>query len=365
MEDKIVHIVGNRPQFVKLAPLSRELHKRGYQDIIIHTGQHYDTYMSDVFFEELKIQKPYKNLAIGSGTHAEMTAKAMIAIEKVICELHPKVVILYGDTDSTVAAALAVKKVDVPIVHIEAGLRTRKRNNPEENNRIVTDHLSDILCCPDKQSLVNLQHEGLEGNSFFTGDVMYDTFLEACKYVNCDILIKNNIFNKKYILMTWHRQENTSDKKKMEQILEFISAVSNTVICPMHPRTKKKLEEFELLDKATSIPNFNIVNPVGYLEMVTLLQHASYVITDSGGLSKESFFANVKCLFMLDLDVWTDLVKNGWIKKVDMGNKESVKDGIKYLNMIDERNFYNKNHYYGNGDAAGQIVDLLEKKGCI
>lgn len=362
MENVIMHIVGNRPQFIKLAPVSRELRKRGYKETVIHTGQHFDENMSDVFFKELDIPMPDENLHVSGGSHSEMTAKIMLALEAVVVRYQPRVVFVYGDTNSTLAAALVVRKLNIPLVHIEAGIRTGIRENPEEANRIFVDHASTLLCTPDRKSLENLEKEGLGERSHFTGDVMYDAY---CYYKNkadagC-IMAKYGIKSKEYVLMTWHRQENTSDMERMRQILDFIEAVKRPVICPLHPRTHEKLMEYHLMDRAMDIGGFHIIEPVGYLEMTALSSNSRMIITDSGGLSKESYFAGVKCLYMLDIDVWTDLENIGWIKKMSWNNQDNVRMVSELIDSCPQAEKDNSELFYGDGRAAEKIVDLVEK----
>lgn len=330
----IMHIVGNRPQFIKLAPISKELHHRGYKDIIIHTGQHYDANMSDVFFKELGIGRLEENLQVGSGTHAEITAKAMIGVEKACMKYRPSVAILYGDTDSTLAAALACCKLDIPITHVEAGIRSYKKSNPEENNRVIVDHISDICFCPDYSSVENLRKEGITKNVFFTGDVMYDTFLQVKKKgIESNLLEKYDLEKDKYILMTWHRQENTDKKERVEQIVSFLEMINYKVLYPIHPRTKKVLNGYGLWDRISKIKNLVITEPVGYDEMVYFQSNCKVILTDSGGLSKESVFAGAKCLFMVNLCIWSDLENIGWITHIDFDNEDSIKNA---LNVIQE-----------------------------
>lgn len=362
MEHIIMHIVGNRPQFIKLAPVSRELRKRGYKEIIIHTGQHFDENMSDVFFKELDIPESDENLRISGGSHAEMTARMMLSLEPVVIKYHPQIVFVYGDTNSTLAAALVVRKMNIPIVHVEAGARTGAHGNPEEVNRILVDHVSDILCTPDMESMNNLDREGLGAKGCFTGDVMYDAFCYYKNKVDAKRVMEGyGIESGEYILMTWHRQENTSDVDRMSQILDFVESINRPIVCPMHPRTYSKLKEYCLLERAMAIEGFHIVQPVGYLEMIALSSNCGMILTDSGGLSKESYFAGVKCMFMMELNVWPDLQKIGWIKHMTQDNQENV-------NMVDElfkSNMQvgkkNSELFYGDGDAAGKIVDLMER----
>lgn len=361
----IMHIVGNRPQLIKLAPLSRELRRRGYQDIIIHTGQHYDENMSDVFFKELEIPKPYKNLRIGSGTHAEVTGKALIEIEKVILELDPKVVIVYGDTNSTLAAALAAVKVGKPVIHIEAGPRSYEGSNPEEINRRMIDHISTVLCCPDQASVNNLALENVRENVYNTGDIMYDTFLYCRQKQGVDILKRLSLEKEDYILMTWHRQENTSSKERMLKILQFIEKLENTVLWPVHPRTRKMLQQFELYDYAKEITNLKMMEPVGYLDMVNLLIYSKLVVCDSGGVSKETYFAGKKCYFMLNWNPWKELVDNKVIKTIDFNDHNDVDEKIRNINEEKKYSELPEVDIFGKGNTAQVIVDILEQKELI
>lgn len=352
----ITHIVGNRPQFIKLAPLYHALERAGYQQNIIHSGQHYDENMSDVFFEELGIPAPYVNLQAGGGSHAQMTAKAMTGIEQELLEKKPSLVVLYGDTNTTMAGALVTSKLCIPTAHVEAGPRLHSKQNPEECNRIVTDHLSDILFCPDELSVKNLQSEGLSEKAYMTGDIMYDTYLE----------ISNNIDKaaqaQEVIVMTWHRQENTSSKERMESILQLVERLGEKVICPLHPRTRKCLMEFDLWERAKAIENFEIIEPVGYVEMVTLMQRARLILTDSGGVSKESSYAGAKCLFMMDVEVWEDLVQIDWIHKVNPEKEESLKEALMFAKEAKRVPQTGRPRFYGDGHAADKMVQALREK---
>lgn len=356
-----MQIVGNRPQFIKLAPVSKEIRKRGYEEVIIHSGQHFDENMSDVFFEELDIPKPDQNLHISGGSHAEMTARMMIAVETVILEYMPLLVIVYGDTNTTLAAALVTRKLNIPIVHIEAGPRTGNENNPEEINRIIVDHISELLCTPDRSSYQNLLEEGLADRAFFAGDVMYDVFVQNRKSVDHKkILTKYSLEKERYILMTWHRQENTTDIVKVQRIVELLEQIEEKIICPLHPRTRNVLLQFGLWERILAIPNLYIIDPIGYLEMVTLTANCRMTLTDSGGLSKESFFAGVKCLFMVELRVWPELEDSGWICHMYEDNKRNI-EYIKEIfagKMLDNV----RQNFYGEGNAAAIIVSEIEKR---
>ncbi len=351
----ITHIVGNRPQFVKLAPLYHALEKAGYEQNIIHSGQHYDENMSDVFFEELAIPAPYVNLQAGGGSHAQMTAKAMVGIERELMEKKPNLVILYGDTNTTMAGALVAAKLCIPIAHVEAGPRMHCKENPEECNRVVTDHLSDILFSPDEQSIKNLRLEGLHEKAHMTGDIMYDTYLEITDKM------EQTPQEEEVIVMTWHRQENTSSKERMESILHLVEALGEKVICPLHPRTRKCLTEYGLWEQAEAIDNLEIIEPVGYVEMVALMQRAKLILTDSGGVSKESSFAGAKCLFMMDVDIWKDLVNIDWIRKVNPQNKESLEAALAFAKEAEHIPQDERPRFYGDGHAADKMVKALQE----
>lgn len=355
-----MHIVGNRPQFIKLAPVSRAVRKRGHEEIIVHTGQHYDENMSDVFFEELDIPQPKVNLNVRSGTHAQVTASIIGQLEKVVIDENPNAVIIYGDTNSTLAAAIVVSKLNIPLFHVESGSRTYSKTNPEEKNRIVADHLSDYLFAPDKTSADNLKKEGIDLNRIiFSGDVMYDQFL-YCVSQN------DNIFNKKYpddfILMTWHRQENTCSKNRMEKMLSFLEKIDYKIVFPIHPRTRKLLAEYDLGKRVEANDNLIITNPVGYKEMTVLLSRCKLLISDSGGASKEASFVGKKCFYPLELEVWPELVELGYINMVDIEDDISVQNNIQEMEEIIHSNkSLNKSRCFGDGNAAEIIVDTIER----
>lgn len=358
----ITHIVGNRPQFIKLAPLYHALEEAGYQQNIIHSGQHYDENMSDIFFEELGIPAPYVNLEAGGGSHAQVTAKAMVGLEEELLDKKPELVILYGDTNTTLAGAVTASKLCIPIAHVEAGPRTHIRTNPEECNRIVTDHLSDILFCPDAVSFENLKREGLGEQACVTGDIMYDTYLSiAGRTGQAEISGEQE----EIVLMTWHRQENTSNKERMAAILDLVERLGDKVVCPLHPRTRKCLSQFGLLERAESISNLEIINPVGYVEMVRLMSRARLILTDSGGVSKESSFAGAKCLFMLNLDIWEDLMRDDWLHRVNPEDAKSVESALAFAKKAVRAAPEERPRYYGDGCAAKKMVQVLKEKGLI
>lgn len=355
----VMHIVGNRPQFIKLAPVSRELRRRNIDQGIIHTGQHYDADMSDIFFEELKIPKPVRNLNVGSGTHAQITGTAIIRIEEALLEYQPKCVIVYGDTNSTLAAALAAAKLCIPVIHVEAGLRIFEKKNPEECNRLVVDHIADFLCSPDKICVDNLIKEGISGDKiFFTGDVMYDQFLYCLNDSTLPEIC--NDCPDGYILMTWHRQENTCSREKMEQVISFIERVGHTVILPLHPRTSKLLKQYDLEERVKKIPFLKVIHPVSYKEMVSLLSYCRLLISDSGGASKEASFVGKKCIYILNFDVWGELIKEGYIQSVDMDNEKSVGEALEEIrDIVTNGREMKRTNVFGDGTASVKIADII------
>lgn len=355
----ITHIVGNRPQFIKLAPLYHELAKEGCEQNIIHSGQHYDENMSDVFFEELGIPAPNANLAAGGGSHAQMTARIMVSLEEELLAHRPKLVVLYGDTNTTLAGALVAAKLCIPVAHVEAGPRVHNKENPEECNRIATDHLSDILFCPDAISLQNLEREGLGQAAYMTGDIMYDTYLSIADGM------PESAPQDETIVMTWHRQENTCSRERMESILNFVERLGGRVICPLHPRTRKCLAQYGLSERAEKVPNLELTEPVGYTEMVRLMNRARLILTDSGGLSKESSFAGAKCLFMLEMDMWEDLVKDKWMHKFDPEREESVAEALQFAEQAKRVAAADRPRHYGDGHAAARMVEKLRERGMI
>lgn len=308
MPGQVLTVVGARPQFIKAAVVSHELERRGVDEALIHTGQHFDYNMSEKFFEELDIPKPKKNLGISGGTHAYMTARMLEALEDTMVEEHPGCVLLYGDTNSTLAGALAAAKLHIPIVHVEAGTRTHNMENPEEINRVCTDHVASRLLACTKENLRNLEAENLGRISSFSGDPMLEAFLSYQ-----GIAAKPNMMNLvdgsgvtvsagEYYYLTCHREENTKDPITLRGILEAMDQLDASVVYPVHPRNKSMVIELMRDGYENVIP----VEPVGYLESVWLTSHAKQVVTDSGGLQREAFFAGVKCTTVLDFEVWPE-----------------------------------------------------------
>jgi UDP-GlcNAc3NAcA epimerase len=352
---KLITIIGARPQFIKAAAVSREIAKHSeIKEIIVHTGQHFDANMSEIFFEQMHIPKPDYNLEINSLSHGAMTGRMIAKIEEVLLKEKPDWVLIYGDTNSTIAGSLAAKKLHIKVAHVEAGLRSFNRNMPEEINRILTDKISDILFCPTDTAVQNLQNEGIGNNSLAQivkcGDVMQDA---AIFYSN--LAQKPEIdLPMEFILATIHRAENTDDPKRLASIFSALNKISHEIpiILPLHPRTKKIISNSQV-----SINNTQLIfiDPVGYLEMIYLLQNCSLVMTDSGGLQKEAFFFRKPCVTLRDETEWVELVENGFNEIVG-ANENKIISG--YKKMSKKQNDFNIN-LYGNGEASEKIINKL------
>ncbi len=360
---KICTIVGARPQFIKAAPLSKAL-KLNHEEIIIHTGQHFDYNMSEIFFDELLIDKPKYNLGISGGTHGNMTGRMLEKIEEILIYEKPDIVLVYGDTNSTLAGALGAAKLQIPIAHIEAGLRTGIKTNPEEINRICVDHVSSLLLTADENSVNNLLNEGITKNIFNVGDIMYDTFLSVQDTAKIDGLCKKyGVCKNDFILMTLHREENTNDETRLIKIVDFLCEIKRTILFPIHPRTLNVLKKLNLLERIQTKKNIHLLNPLSYTETVNLACASALIMTDSGGLSKESYYADSKCLFLFDADLWKDLMDIGWLIKVDFNNNLMVKDMIYFANTVQKIKLEEKQNFYGDGKTSKKIVERLEQ--CI
>lgn len=357
---KIITIIGARPQFIKAAMVSKTLDK-DIEEIIIHTGQHYDKNMSDIFFEQLKIPKPKYNLGIGSGSHGKQTGEMLIKIEEVLLKENPDYVMVYGDTNSTLAGALAASKLLIPVIHIEAGLRSYNRAMPEEQNRILTDHISEVLICPTKTAVENLKKEGITQNVYQTGDVMCDSVLYysklADKKINCSNIELVPIYDKKNIeewyLATIHRAENTIDNKKLSIILQVFEKLDKMVIFPLHPRIRKMVDELYAKNK---YKNIYFIEPVDYLTMLYLTQNACKVVTDSGGLQKECYILDTACITIRDQTEWVETLKNGY----NVLAKPELDDLYNKIMNSKIDNKEEKIHYYGNGKASQEIANIIK-----
>ncbi len=360
---KILSIVGARPQFIKAALVSRKLREKGVNEIFVHVGQHYDFNMSDIFFQELNLPKPDYYLGVGSGTHGEQTGKMLMEIEKVLLKEKPDFILVYGDTNTTLAGALAAVKLHISVAHIEAGLRSFNRKMPEEINRVLTDHCSDILFAPTDKAVENLKKEGITKGVYKIGDVMFDIALEVKNRVNEEkILTKYNLKSKDFILVTIHRAENTDNNENLKNIWSALKDIANSGIklfFPIHPRTKKVLENYSLVNKIPE--NLIITEPVSYFEMVVLEGNAKVIITDSGGVQKEGYFFKTPCIIPRNETEWIELVETGWNKVVGTKKENIIKEALKTYN----EDTSNKKwiDFYGGGKASEGIVEVLKSYG--
>lgn len=352
---KCLTVVGARPQFIKAAPLSLVLRKR-HQEILVHTGQHYDDNMSGIFFDEMKIPSPDYYLGIGSNTHGAQTGSMLMELEAVMLKEQPQVVIVYGDTNSTLAGALAAAKLQIPVAHIEAGMRSYNRAMPEEINRILTDHLSSFLFVPSEISYNCLLREGINANVHIVGDIMYDVILLFRTWAEkrSRILLTLALKPKSYYLGTIHRAENTDHPERLGAIFDSLARLEKPVILPLHPRTHRKIREFGIRpDK-----NIRIVEPLGYLDMIKLQSQAECILTDSGGVQKEAYYLEVPCVTLRTETEWVETVTAGWNIVCDAVSDDLVAAVRKLAGC-------QASHpsLYGDGNTAGRIVKILECPG--
>jgi len=350
----IITILGARPQFIKAAVVSQAL-KESFEEIIVHTGQHYDEELSDIFFSELNIPPALYTLNVGSGSHGQQTAEMIAGVEEILRKHNANFVLLYGDTNSTLAGALAASKFSLKVVHIEAGVRSFNRDMPEEINRIVTDHVSDIHFAPSETALDNLAAEGLTDNVYNVGDVMYDSLLQARQQASSKILsligLDENIND--FILCTVHRAANTDSPKRLKTIIEGLANAPHPIILPAHPRTVDRLEKYSLLELVND--NIFIIEPVGYHDFVSLIDEAVMVATDSGGVQKEAFYLDTPCVTLRDETEWPETVMAGWNILVGADSKKITAA----LNRSDAP--ASKSEIYGDGTAVEKIVNVLNK----
>jgi len=351
---KVLSLIGARPQFIKEAIVGAELRKAGIHEVLVNTGQHYDANMSDVFIEGLSIKTPDYNLGVGSGSHAYQTATTMLRLEELVLKENPDMIMVYGDTNATIAGALVGSKLKIPIAHVEAGLRQHPKDMPEEINRVVTDHISSLLFCPTEKAIDNLEKEGITNGAHFVGDVMYDLFLKMRGSLDISrTLSKYSLITGKYILATLHRDFNTDDRSRLENILEALNEVSRKikVVLPIHPRTRRaiSLNSYEDL-----IRDIIILDPLPYSDMMSLLIGSKKVITDSGGLQKEAYFAGVPALVMMPDTGWIELVEAGWNVLVD-ADKELIIDKV----FNHEPPINAPENLYGDGRAGEKIAEII------
>jgi UDP-N-acetylglucosamine 2-epimerase len=352
---KIISVIGARPQFIKCAPVSKELRKNN-REILIHTGQHYDYEMSKLFFDQLKITEPDYNLGIGSLSHGEQTGKMLIELEKIFLKEKPDLVIIYGDTNSTLAGALASVKLGIPTGHIEAGLRSFDRQMPEEINRVIADHISNFLFVPTKTAVNNLKNEGIFRQVFLVGDVMYDVLKQNMKVAKKSSILKNlDVQPKEYFLTTIHRPSNTDNIHNLSTFLDIFSSIDEKIVFPIHPRTKNLIKKHGLEKKIAN--NILITKPVSYFDFICLESNAKKILTDSGGVQKEAYMLKVPCITLRENTEWIETVKDGW----------NILVGAQKKKIIDAINNFqphkNQKKYFGNGDASRKIVKIIEQYG--
>ncbi len=353
---KVVTVIGARPQFVKAATISRELTRAGIQEVLIHTGQHFDHNMSQVFFEEMAIPHPHYNLEVSGLNHGAMTGRMLEKIEDILMKEKPDYVLVYGDTNSTLAGSLAAVKLHIPVAHIEAGLRSFEMKMPEEVNRILTDRISKILFCPTQTAINNLHQEGFQHfdcKLVLSGDVMYDAvkYYQSRIETHSTILQKEQLEGKPFILATLHRAENTNDLTRLRSICEAFNEVNHKVkiVLPLHPRTKAFLEKNNIPLQA------HLIEPVGYFDMLALLKNCQLVMTDSGGLQKEAYFFEKFCITLRDQTEWVELVEAG-ANVLAGANKENI---VAQFNTNYQRSVKVKQGLYGDGHAAATIASYL------
>lgn len=352
---KVLTVVGARPQFIKAAPVSRALGRAGHTEFLVHTGQHYDQQMSRVFFEEMRLIEPSINLEVGSGSHGWQTGQMLIGLETTMQQQRPDCVLVYGDTNSTIAAALSACKLQLPVAHVEAGLRSFHRTMPEEHNRVLTDHCSDQLFCPTQTAVENLAREGLTSGVHLVGDTMFDAILQFGKIARerTSMLDELGVKPQGYLLATLHRPYNTDVPENLRDILRAFAETGETVIFPVHPRTRRKIGELDE-DLSTTAANVKMIEPVGYLDMLMLEQHARLILTDSGGMQKEAYFFGVPCITLRPETEWVETVEAGWNTIVG-ASREQILRAVKEHAWPELA----PPQVFGDGHAAEKIVEHL------
>ena len=351
---KFLSVVGARPQFVKVAPLHRALVKR-HEHIIVHTGQHYDYRMSQVFFEELHIPDPQYNLGVGSGSHGEQTGKMLAAIEEVLLKERPDCVIVYGDTNSTLAAALAASKLLVPVAHVEAGLRSYRHGMPEEINRVLTDHVSDVLFCPSDVAVHNLHKEGITKGIHVVGDTMTQVLKEVDGRLEPSVPAGFGMRPGEYLLVTVHRQENADSKENMSSILDALEGYGGKVLLPLHPRTAKNLRGWGMMERLEKMENLKVLEPQGFLAFTALEKYAGHIMTDSGGVQKEAYYFRVPCTTIRDETEWVETLAGDW-------NVLTGADRGKISAALRRKRPTAEQMSYGDEQVSERIVSVLEKE---
>lgn len=357
---KVILVAGARPNFMKIAPLVRAIEKHDasldvnpIQFILVHTGQHYDYEMSQIFFKDLDLPQPDVYLGVGSGTHAEQTGKVMIEFEKVLLKERPDLVVVVGDVNSTLAATLAAVKSHIPVAHVEAGLRSYDRGMPEEINRLLTDHCSQLLFCPTETAVGNLEKEGIIKGVYLTGDVMVDMLLANTEVAErSDILGRLGLEDKRYLVVTIHRASNSDNRESLQNVMGALSESGERVIFPIHPRTRKALSEYGVHIRSE---NVTLIDPVGYTEFLKLMSHAKKVLTDSGGIQKEAYILKVPCITLRERTEWVETVADGWNVLVG-ADKEKIIEAIRDFKPASKQR-----DIFGNGTAAISICQIISQ----
>ncbi len=347
---RILTVVGNRPQFIKAAAVSGPV-RDGNEEFLVHTGQHFDDELSAVFFRELGLPAPDRSLGIAGGSNTSQVARMLDALEPVLGEVQPDGVVVYGDTNSTLAGALAAAQAGLPVAHVEAGMRSFDRSMPEELNRVLTDHLSTLLLCSSEVAVANLRREGVDGAVELVGDVMVDVALKVQPRARerVDLVQGRGLRPGEYVLATAHRAGNVDDPRRLERLVELLASVPVPVVLALHPRTRARLLEAGLLARLDSV---TVLPPLGYLELTALLCHARAVLTDSGGLQKEAYLARVPCITLRPSTEWTETVESGWNVLVDLDRDAA-------LAALERRPPDEHPPLYGDGRAGERVVAAL------
>jgi UDP-N-acetylglucosamine 2-epimerase len=350
---KVVTVIGNRPQFIKAAAVSPRL-RETHQELLVHTGQHFDDQLSAIFFAELGLPAPDEQLGVALGTSTSQTARMLTALEPVLDRAAPDVVLVYGDTNSTLAGALAAAQAAIPVVHVEAGMRSFDRSMPEELNRVLVDHASALLLCSSEVAMSNLRQEGVRGLTELVGDVMIDVAVEAQARARdrTDLVTGRGLHPGGYVLATAHRAGNVDDLARLERLVSLLCALPLPVLVALHPRTQARLREARLIDRLSHAPGVTVTEPLGYFELAALLCNARAVLTDSGGLQKEAYLARIPCVTLRTTTEWTETVQQGWNVLVDLDRDAAVA-------AIERRPPATHPQLYGDGRAGDRVVAAL------
>lgn len=351
---KVVTILGARPQFIKAAPVSQALRAAGHSEFLVHTGQHYDHLMSAVFFEEMNLAAPNVDLEVGSDTHARQTGQMMAGIEEILARERPDWTLVYGDTNSTLAGALAAAKLDLALVHVEAGLRSYNRRMPEEHNRVLADHCADLLLCPTATAVANLAREGLEQNVHLVGDTMFDAVLQFEDAARSRPIVNRlGLSPRGYFLATVHRPANADSADNLRILLGAFASLPAPVVLPVHPRTRQRIADGDL---ARPFPNLRLIDPVGYMDMLALEMQARAILTDSGGVQKEAFLFGVPCITLREETEWVETVVSGWNTLAGADPARIVAAATRGAT-----NAARRPELFGDGHAAERIVSVLSR----